>query len=135
MTRTENKTGNESETVTADDGVRLWVGRSGTGGTPLVLCHGGPGLWDMFGDVAGYLSEKRPAAPRSSRRPELNDRLPSHLWQGVIAVAAPSAPELIVLQMVPPDLDSADNYRNMLLGIARTLAFTDPERATSDSRM
>ncbi|MEV5145856.1 hypothetical protein AB0L14_15775 [Streptomyces sp. NPDC052727] len=32
------------EAVTADDGVRLWAARSGGGGDPLVLCHGGPGL-------------------------------------------------------------------------------------------
>ncbi|MET9832346.1 hypothetical protein ABZ078_24300 [Streptomyces sp. NPDC006385] len=82
----------------------------------------------------GFLSEKRPAAPRSSRRPELNDTLPSHIWQGIVAVAAPSAPELIVLQMVTPDLDSVDDYRNILLGIARTLTFTDPERATADDK-
>ncbi|MEV0640278.1 alpha/beta fold hydrolase [Streptomyces sp. NPDC050619] len=40
-----------TETVTTDDGVRLWAHRSGRG-TPLVLCHGGPGLWDMFEDLA-----------------------------------------------------------------------------------
>jgi len=53
MTRAEN------ETVTADDGVRLWASRSGRGasGTSLVLCHGGPGLWDMFEDVAGMLND------------------------------------------------------------------------------
>ncbi|MFJ9583479.1 alpha/beta fold hydrolase [Streptomyces acidicola] len=51
MTWTESGT---TETVTADDGVRLWASRSGRG-TPLVLCHGGPGLWDMFDDVAGLL--------------------------------------------------------------------------------
>ncbi|WP_328878854.1 hypothetical protein [Streptomyces sp. NBC_00299] len=81
-----------------------------------------------------FLSEKRPAAPRSTRRPELNDKLPSHIWQGIIAVAAPSAPELIVLQMVTPDLDSADDYRNILLGIARTLTFTDPARGTANDK-
>nr|WSY51521.1 alpha/beta hydrolase [Streptomyces sp. NBC_00886] len=51
MTRTENTT------VTADDGVRLWASRSGRG-TPLVLCHGGPGLWDMSEDVAGMLDSR-----------------------------------------------------------------------------
>ncbi|MFI1729923.1 alpha/beta fold hydrolase [Streptomyces acidicola] len=51
MTWTESGT---TRTVTADDGVRLWASRSGRG-TPLVLCHGGPGLWDMFEDVAGLL--------------------------------------------------------------------------------
>ncbi|GHH15694.1 alpha/beta fold hydrolase [Streptomyces lanatus] len=43
-------------TVTADDGVRLWASASGQG-EPLVLCHGGPGLWDMFEDVAEMLGE------------------------------------------------------------------------------
>ncbi|MHA5051829.1 alpha/beta fold hydrolase [Streptomyces sp. SD15] len=43
--------------VTADDGVRLWASRSGRG-APLVLCHGGPGLWDMFEDVAGLLADR-----------------------------------------------------------------------------
>ncbi|AVV40335.1 alpha/beta hydrolase [Streptomyces sp. P3] len=38
------------ESVITDDGVRLWASRSGTA-DPLVLCHGGPGLWDMFDDV------------------------------------------------------------------------------------
>jgi proline iminopeptidase len=46
----------ETVTVTADDGVRLWAGRVGLG-EPLVLCHGGPGLWDMFEDVAGLLAD------------------------------------------------------------------------------
>ncbi|MFI9762250.1 alpha/beta fold hydrolase [Streptomyces sp. NPDC051963] len=44
------------ETVTTDDGVRLWASRSGRG-EPLVLCHGGPGLWDMFEDVAETLTD------------------------------------------------------------------------------
>ncbi|MGW0758673.1 alpha/beta fold hydrolase [Streptomyces sp. NPDC002814] len=44
------------ETVTTDDGVRLWASRSGRG-APLVLCHGGPGLWDMFEDVAALLAD------------------------------------------------------------------------------
>ncbi|WP_405990612.1 alpha/beta fold hydrolase [Streptomyces sp. NBC_00986] len=49
----------DDETVTADDGVRLWASRSGSGpGAPLVLCHGGPGLWDMFDDVAGMLNDR-----------------------------------------------------------------------------
>jgi proline iminopeptidase len=45
------------ETVKADDGVRLWAARSGAG-EPLVLCHGGPGLWDMFGDPAEPLTDR-----------------------------------------------------------------------------
>ncbi len=46
----------ETATVTTDDGARLWTARTGRG-RPLVLCHGGPGLWDMFGDVAAMLAD------------------------------------------------------------------------------
>jgi proline iminopeptidase len=41
--------------VIADDGCRLWVRPSGQG-RPLVLCHGGPGLWDTFAGLARDLS-------------------------------------------------------------------------------
>lgn len=41
----------DGEWVETDDGVRLWTATSGTG-PPLVLCHGGPGLWDYLGPVA-----------------------------------------------------------------------------------
>ncbi|CAM5413951.1 alpha/beta fold hydrolase [Streptomyces canus] len=44
-------------TAITEDGVRLWASRSGEG-DPLVLCHGGPGLWDMFGDMAAMLSDR-----------------------------------------------------------------------------
>ncbi|GAA2272705.1 hypothetical protein GCM10010368_47540 [Streptomyces roseiscleroticus] len=50
-------TDGETVTVAADDGVRLWASRTGRG-VPLVLCHGGPGLWDMFGDVAALLADR-----------------------------------------------------------------------------
>lgn len=50
-------TRSETETVTADDGTGLWARRSGRGGEPLVLCHGGPGLWDMLEDVAELLGD------------------------------------------------------------------------------
>jgi proline iminopeptidase len=36
--------------VLADDGCRLWATEVGAGG-PLIVCHGGPGLWDMFGSL------------------------------------------------------------------------------------
>ncbi|MFJ7078884.1 hypothetical protein [Streptomyces sp. NPDC098781] len=81
----------------------------------------------------GFLSERRSPAPRSSRQPEAGVVAPSHIWQGTVAIAAPSTPELIILQMVTPDLDSADAYRDILLGISRTLTFTDPARAAADN--
>lgn len=43
-------------TVRADDGVALSA-RSRGRGHPLVLCHGGPGLWDNLDDLAAILGE------------------------------------------------------------------------------
>jgi proline iminopeptidase len=46
--------------LSADDGVTLWVEVSGSGdGLPLVLCHGGPGLWDNLGPLAALLDHGR----------------------------------------------------------------------------
>ena len=42
--------------VPADDGCRLWTATTGRG-EPLVCCHGGPGLWDMLGDLAGLVGD------------------------------------------------------------------------------
>lgn len=42
------------QVVQAEDGVWLWATKAGQG-TPVVLCHGGPGLWDTLGDVAELL--------------------------------------------------------------------------------
>ena len=42
--------------VTVDDGAQLWTMSSGpTGGSPVVLCHGGPGLWDDLGPIAAMV--------------------------------------------------------------------------------
>jgi proline iminopeptidase len=39
--------------VTLDDGAQLWTMSSGPAdGPPVVLCHGGPGLWDDLAPVA-----------------------------------------------------------------------------------
>ncbi len=47
--------------VVADDGLRLWsveVGGADGTGEPLVMCHGGPGAWDMFADAAALLADR-----------------------------------------------------------------------------
>jgi proline iminopeptidase len=43
--------------VVAQDGCRLWAVEVGRG-EPVIMCHGGPGLWDMFGDVAAMLAPR-----------------------------------------------------------------------------
>ncbi|GAB3008838.1 alpha/beta fold hydrolase [Saccharothrix stipae] len=47
----------EEHKVIADDGRVLWAAESGRG-VPLVLCHGGPGLWDMFDGLAALLADR-----------------------------------------------------------------------------
>lgn len=42
--------------VELPDGVRLWTATSGRG-SPLVCCHGGPGLWDYLRDLAALLDD------------------------------------------------------------------------------
>ena len=47
--------------IEADDGIKLWVEVTGDGpGVPLVLCHGGPGMWDNLGTLAALLDHDRP---------------------------------------------------------------------------
>jgi proline iminopeptidase len=47
-----------ADQVVTDDGHRLWVSVTGQG-PPLVLCHGGPGLWDMFAELTAGLAGLR----------------------------------------------------------------------------
>jgi proline iminopeptidase len=44
------------ERVRLDDGVVLWTATGGSGSVPVVLCHGGAGLWDYLQPVAESLS-------------------------------------------------------------------------------
>lgn len=47
--------------IEANDGVELWVEWTGGGpGVPLVLCHGGPGMWDNLGPLATLFDDERP---------------------------------------------------------------------------
>src|SRR6266498_751333 len=51
--------------IRADDGCHLWTATTGHG-EPLVCCHGGPGLWDMFADFGELLGDAHSAATCSS---------------------------------------------------------------------
>jgi proline iminopeptidase len=44
--------------VRTDDNCRLWTAETGRG-EPLVMCHGGPGLWDMSGSLTARLAQHR----------------------------------------------------------------------------
>jgi proline iminopeptidase len=41
--------------VCADDNCRLWTAETGRG-EPLIMCHGGPGLWDMTSSFSARLA-------------------------------------------------------------------------------
>lgn len=45
------------ERITVDDGCTLWTVREGSG-PPLVLCHGGPGMWDYLAPLSALLRDR-----------------------------------------------------------------------------
>ncbi len=47
----------EEMRVAVSDDAELWTIVEGSG-PPVVLCHGGPGLWDYLGDLAALLSDE-----------------------------------------------------------------------------
>ena len=53
-------------TVMVDDGTALWTTVGGHG-QPVVLCHGGPGLWDYLEDLADLLAGERTAVRYDQR--------------------------------------------------------------------
>ncbi|CAM5371807.1 hypothetical protein [Streptomyces canus] len=56
------------------------------------------------------------------------------IWQGTVAVPAVASSEIVLLQLVTSEVDFVDDYRNVLLGFASTLTFTDPSLAKTESR-
>ncbi|MFC4493894.1 hypothetical protein ACFPA8_07065 [Streptomyces ovatisporus] len=75
----------------------------------------------------GFLAERqlRTTAPGGS--PEGDGRpLTGVVWQGTVAVAEPDRSSVILLQLVTPATDQADDYRDILVGVAHTVTFTDP---------
>lgn len=76
---------------------------------------------------AGFLAEKSRRAPAPGAPPEGSDTAPEGtVWQGTVAVTGPGARDIVVLQLVTSAVDLADSYRDVLLGVAHTLSFTDP---------
>lgn len=45
-----------TEPIVAVNGAHFWTARQGAG-PPLVLLHGGPGLWDDFGELAAMIDD------------------------------------------------------------------------------
>ncbi|QPP06247.1 hypothetical protein G4Z16_07380 [Streptomyces bathyalis] len=63
--------------------------------------------------------------------PPDEDGLPasSPVWRGMVAIPDTRNSAVIAVQLVTPSVELADDYRNVLLGVARTVTFTDPRLA------
>ena len=48
------------------------------------------------------------------------------VWQGTVAIPDAAGSSVITVQLVTASVELADDYRSVLLGTARTVAFTDP---------
>jgi hypothetical protein len=69
----------------------------------------------------GFLSElvRDAVAPGGQEEP---------VWQGMVAVPDTRTSSVVALQLVTGSVRLADDYRGILLGVARTLTFTNPEQ-------
>ncbi|GGX34635.1 hypothetical protein [Streptomyces chryseus] len=75
----------------------------------------------------GFIAEKKRRTVAPGRPPEGAGVSPEDVvWQGTVAVTGSGMPDIVVVQLVTAAVDLADDYRNVLLGVAHTLSFTDP---------
>jgi hypothetical protein len=49
------------------------------------------------------------------------------VWQGTVAIPDARSSSVIAVQLVTSSIELADDYRKVLLGVAGTVTFTDPE--------
>ncbi|MEU0744210.1 hypothetical protein [Streptomyces sp. NPDC006134] len=82
----------------------------------------------------GFLAEKKIITTAPGRSPEGSDTPPQgRVWQGTVAVTGSGTADIIVIQLVTASVELADDYRNILLGVAHTVTFTDPSLPTMKS--
>ncbi|MEU5693837.1 alpha/beta hydrolase [Actinosynnema sp. NPDC020468] len=70
--------------VIADDGTRIWATAVGTG-KPVLLCHGGPGLWDMFDGLPDALARRHRLIRWDQRGGGRSDRVGPYTMARTIA--------------------------------------------------
>ncbi|MFE3855329.1 hypothetical protein ACFXPN_29880 [Streptomyces griseorubiginosus] len=54
------------------------------------------------------------------------------VWQGTVAIPVPRSSSIITVQLVTASVELADDYRGVLLGVARTVTFDDPSAPAAD---
>ncbi|MFC4494155.1 hypothetical protein ACFPA8_08410 [Streptomyces ovatisporus] len=78
----------------------------------------------------GFLTEsvRRSVVPGSSHA-DADEPEEAPVWQGMVAIPDTRASAIIALQLVTPSLESVDDFRNVLRGVASTVTFDDPAAA------
>lgn len=75
----------------------------------------------------GYVLETERTTPAPTAPPEGQDEpAQGTVWQGTVAIPVPRTSSIIIVQLVTPAVELADDYRGVLLGVARTVTFDDP---------
>ncbi|MEU0029116.1 hypothetical protein [Streptomyces sp. NPDC006335] len=74
-----------------------------------------------------YVLETERTTPAPTAPPEGQDEPAQEtVWQGTVAIPVPRTSSIITVQLVTPAVELADDYRGVLLGVARTVTFDDP---------
>ncbi|WP_405556662.1 hypothetical protein OHV08_22845 [Streptomyces canus] len=75
----------------------------------------------------GYVLETERTTLAPTAPPEgQEDPAQGTVWQGTVAIPVPRTSSIITVQLVTPAVELADDYRGVLLGVARTVTFDDP---------
>ncbi|MFG2552359.1 hypothetical protein [Streptomyces sp. NPDC048581] len=75
----------------------------------------------------GFLLESERSTVSPGAPPEGQDEpLEETVWQGTVVIPDTRSSSVITVQLVTPNVQLADDYRGVLLGVARTVTFTDP---------
>ncbi|MFR9674649.1 hypothetical protein [Streptomyces sp. TR06-5] len=78
----------------------------------------------------GFRAERVRPAPVPGRPADGGDQPDEEpVWQGMVAIPDIRSSAIIVMQLVSASVHLADDYRNVLQGVAGTVSFTDPAHA------
>lgn len=79
----------------------------------------------------GFLTQyvQRPVPPGASPAEGEGGVDETPVWRGLLAIPDTRSSAIIAIQLVTPSVHLADDYRGVLVGIGRTVTFTDPALA------
>ncbi|MEB8342683.1 hypothetical protein [Streptomyces endophyticus] len=81
----------------------------------------------------GFVTEReqRTASPKQDPETQAFQEMP--VWQGTVAIPDSRSSTVYFVQLVTAETEQTDAYRDVLLGVARTVTFTAPEADTAAS--